>query len=223
VPSTIYLPVATGESRSLAATWNSGRQKKNKPVCTVIECPDQRMRKMLRRLTNRLLSGVGANDKLYILAHGLSASGGLNQPAVQIGMDRGSEKKSLWPEIWAGGVWKGYTPKALAAHLEAEGLTKQIVDVRVFACGTGVAQLAALPSFAQQLKNELVQRGYLQVLVTGYLGETTINYNNRKYVQGTGPAQHANPHMAEYTATAHKGTKDGSGDWVPASTRKVTF
>ena len=98
-----------------------------------------------------------------------------------------------------------------------------IGDVRVFACGTGVPYSTTVPAFAQRLKTELVRRGYQQVMVIGYLGESAANYNFRKYVANTGTTQHASPMMSEYTAGQHKGTKDAQGDFVPASTRRVTF
>ena len=219
----VYLPFATAEARSIADSWNYGRGKKQKTAYEVIERPNGLTPALLRRLSIRVLSRVSSNDKLYILSHAGSVTRGLNQPAVQIGMDVGATEKSKWPPVWEGGVWKGFTPEKLAAHLEAEGLTKSIADVRLFACGTGIPHSTKIPAFAKRLKTELLKRGYKQVMVSGYLGESTANYNFRKYVPNTGSTQNASPNMLEYTADQHKGVKDDSGDLVPASTRRVTF
>lgn len=221
----IYLPFATEEAREMARVWSSGREKKRKEAYEVIERPKGLTPAFLRRLSLRVLARVGATDKLYILAHGASRTSGFNQPAVQIGMDIGAVKKenALSP-TWEGGVWKGFEAHKLAEHLEAEGLTRNILDVRVFACGTGISSDTVPVAYAKLLREALRRRGYRNVTVSGYNGDVAPTYNNRTYVSGVDPQdRNRNPNLKEYTANLHKGVRIDRDHLAPAKTGRVPF
>ncbi|MFO6485769.1 hypothetical protein ACLBR5_32855 [Escherichia coli] len=95
-------------------------------------------------------------DRLYIVAHG-STSGighGLNY------------NDSL-------------TPSQLANKLLQLKLTKEISDIRVFACDSGLKHSMHIPSFAQSFKESMLSLGYKKVIVTGYLGQVFFIRDNR--------------------------------------------
>lgn len=101
----------------------------------------------------RLIRG---GDRLYIVAHG-STSGighGLNY------------NDSL-------------TSSQLANKLLQLKLTKEISDIRVFACDSGLKHSMHIPSFAQRFKESMLSLGYKKVIVTGCLGKVFFSRDNR--------------------------------------------
>lgn len=172
MPTFIYLPVPTSEMKWFAAEWNKGRVAKQKTPYTVLQPAYTGALKSARRgLGFGCLSGVHQGDKLYVLSHGNPLG------TTAIGARRGA-KSSTDPfggVTWNGGSMKSYTADRLAEVMEQEGLTHSLIDLRVFACGSGVP-LASAQSFAAALKQEMVSLGYHQVQVTGYLGAAHAQY-----------------------------------------------
>jgi hypothetical protein len=174
MPTFIYCPVLTGEMAAIANSWNAGRVAQGKTPYLVLGAADAGAGKGLRRLfVGGALSSVSAGDKLYILAHGIRSIG---DGAVVVGATRGNyvEGRSLTGFVVEGGDSKQYGPKHLASHLEEEGLTKAIVDLRLFCCGSGLAAThnnTAVAPYAARLKAALVGLGYASIMVTGYLGD----------------------------------------------------
>jgi hypothetical protein len=108
---------------------------------------------------------------------------------------------------------KKYSPAELAVLLEAEGLTKNFMDLRIYACGSGV-EINSTASFAQHLSREMRARGYRSIRVTGYLGLVKSSYSYRAIP----------PYGLDQTDTKHKGVYSPEiAEHFPASTRKVTF
>lgn len=178
----IYIPVMDAEMRNIVTQWNKGRTDNQKTAYPVIAGTDHGLQKAARhKMGLGLLRRVGAGDKLYVLQHGVMYQG--SNQAVMIGATRGGTVKTgLQGPYVVGGTDKRYTPDALAEHLEKEGLTKAIADLRIFACGSGVSEQqngAQMPSYAQALKGALTQRGYAQVIVTGYLGNLIAKHDGR--------------------------------------------
>jgi hypothetical protein len=150
-------------------------------------------RKGLSRFGGGCLRSVHPTNKLYVLAHGPGTHGG-----GYIGANRF-------------GAMKRYSPSELASLLQAEGLTKYFVDLRIFACRSAFSIGGNIP-FAQKLSIEMRERGYNLIKVTGYSGVIKPSYAPR--VGGDGLI----------TTTEHKGIYDEDiGNVLPASMRKFTF
>ncbi len=193
MPTFIYCPVMTGEMAHLAAAWNQGRIAKGKAPYTIIGAGDTGIGKGIRRIFGGHLSDVGGGDKLYVLAHGRMLPG--EHGALIIGVKRGAFVLggSLQGYTVQGGHWKSYTPPVLARHFEKEGLTKGIVDLRLFCCGAELATQqngVAVQPFAQRLKAAMVARGYNAVTVTGYLGDLSPQHQDY-FAPGTMQAQNS--------------------------------
>ncbi|HAJ6623750.1 TPA: hypothetical protein HNC36_28180 [Escherichia coli] len=100
---------------------------------------------VINRWDCQTLSFCQSSDRLYIIAHG-------NTSVIGDGIRR-TEK---------------LTPEDLAKVLYGLGLPKYFEDVRLFSCYSGVSNKFA--SYAQRLKEALKERGYCNIMVTGYLG-----------------------------------------------------
>jgi hypothetical protein len=208
--STIYLPVATPEMVEMATKLNTGRTGKGKTGYNIIQCTDSGAAKWARRQQHnkRLLLNVPATEKLYVLIHGIEDQH--DQPVGLVGVRRGAEAvQSHGVTTWVGGKRRTYTPLTLAKHLNSEALTKQIVDLRLFACYSGVpsGKLPQNVSFAEALKTEMRGLGYNSVQVTGYFGALGDGYlhasmggNNAAHKQGmtANPASFGKLSVAKY-------------------------
>lgn len=178
----IYIPVNNAEMQHIVNVWNAGRVKNNKAPYRVIAGNDSGKRKAFRhKFGGGLLRGIGAADKLYVLQHGFIPQG--SNHAVLVGADRGGVVQlTLQGPSVVGGQSKTYTPTALAEHLEKEELSKSVVDLRLFCCGSGVQSMQnnqAVPSYAEQLKAAMTARGYNGIFVTGYLGNLSAEHSTR--------------------------------------------
>lgn len=219
--STFYLPVATPEMIAMAQKLDTGRQGKGKAGYNIIRCTDTGASKWVRRkLGLGLLAGIANPEKLYVLLHGLVNA--QHEPVGRIGVRRGATPVAAAGKTkWTGGVMRFYTPDGLADHLEAEELSKQFIDLRLFCCHSGVAS-ANLPgnvSFARALRDALHANGYNAIVVTGYLGALADGYNFAQFeINNKGIAQH--PNAAGLTATEHKYL---SGTDQVASLHKVQY
>ncbi len=214
----VYVPVADDEVVSHAqALWKGKTEKAQAEGHSVrirlIVCTDSGLAKAARRRRGEgLLRHVEPVDKLYVMAHSVwtAKDDPDGETLAGIGGDRGGRTRLYDPEI-------------LARHLRAEGLTRQFVDLRMFACNSGVGQasLGGL-TFAGELARELRALGYASILVTGYLGEVKGGYATRRF-----EPNHAGIHKGRNdplnTANFHKGVKLPDGLWGVASLHRVRF
>lgn len=221
--STFYLPVATPEMIAMAQKLSTGRQDKGKAAYTIIQCTDSGASKWVRRKAGGgLLSGVANPEKLYVLLHGLIDAG--SNPIGRIGARRGAKPVvTAGKTKWTGGVMRFYTPDGFADHLEAEELSKQFIDLRLFCCHSGQASpdLPSNVSFAKALRDALHAIGYNAIQVTGYLGALADGYNRVDFeINARGITPH--PSVPELTATEHKYLATGNIGQV-ASLHKVQY
>ncbi|EPZ8124205.1 hypothetical protein ACXV6R_002035 [Yersinia enterocolitica] len=204
----IYLPIPTQEMHDFCNFWILGQNDKGKTPYRILENKHSGVVKKAFRYFDGVLSNVTPFDKVYILVHGHgSGSPCLGAPlgATKV-MVRGFEE-------WTGGTLKKYTPIELAQLLKKESLPLNFVDLRVFACGSGVIpnRDGITASFAERLANELRKIGYMNIKVTGYLGTLQATYSIRMLDSET------------FTNTRHKGVYSSHGYLKPASLGKVIF
>ena len=165
----LYLPVGTAEMLEFANEWNADLKTRNQPECPIISNSSSGGSKVMRRLFgNGLLNLIGTSDTLFVIAHG-AANG-----SRQIGAERGATKQYNARGIleWDGGQMKSWTAEAFAKHLQKEGLRSDFVDLRLFACGSGLTPETAKIPFAEALFRALRKLAYARIEVTGYLGAT---------------------------------------------------
>ena len=214
----VYVPVADDEVvQNARALWQGKTDKAQAEGRTarirLIVCTDSGLAKAARRRRGEgLLREVGAADKLYVMAHSFWAEDDDpdGETFAGIGGDRGGRTRLYDPEI-------------LARHLRAEGLTRQFVDLRMFACNSGLAQasLGGL-TFAGELARELRALGYASILVTGYLGEVKGGYAQRRFAPNHAGIR-KDTNTPWNTATLHKGVKLPDGHWGVASLHRTRF
>lgn len=202
----IYLPIPTQEMLNFAADWRQGQTDKGKTPCTVLHNYESGWRKgFMRKVGLGVLRNIAASDKLYVLAHGSSRGSrkiGARRGA-QKGLDRGVER-------WTGGTMKAYTPDELAEVIQKEGLLTSFVDLRVFACGSGLVPEGETRAFSEQLCESLVALGYNLIQVTGYAGAVRTSYVTRQTSDGG------------YTKGTHRGVEI-DGHIYKSSEFKVVF
>ena len=211
----IYIPVPTPEMLEFARAWQEGQLEKQngqpeeskKEPYEILRNYESGWRKgAVRKFGFGVLRNVTHNDKVYILAHGATLG------SRDIGVNRGATRGNGVNE-WVGGMYKGYSPKALANVLKKEGLPEQFQDLRVFACGSAIIPPAgAVLSFAQELALAMRVLGYNQIRVTGYMGNVRPSYAIRQISGQPG----------NYTEGPHKGVEIGS-QIFRASEHKVVF
>jgi GNAT superfamily N-acetyltransferase len=181
--ATFYLPVGTAEMQAMVAKLNRGRTGKGKAGYTVIACTDSGLVKATRRrFGGGLLRNIAANEKLYVLLHGVWGAEHDDDGSTFMGA---GARRGARPVVengltsWQGGRMRLYTAAGLAAHLRAEGLTRQFVDLRLWICCSGAAmQALGGISLAEAVRDEMRGRGYAAILVTGYLAELGDSYNH---------------------------------------------
>lgn len=187
----IYLPIPTAEMKNFAKDFNDGRAEKGKAKYPVVSNPHVKgpLKGFRRRVGLGCLRSVTAG-KLYIIVHG-SAKG-----SKFVGASRSNN------------VLKKYTPDELADVIEAEGLLKSFVDLRLFACGSGLAPDATYGPYGQRLAGALRNNGYNGIQVTGYEGALYSAYSIRQ------------DGIVGYTTGKHKGVVvEGSIDRASAHKR----
>lgn len=198
MPGYIFLPVPSQEMLGIAQDWVEGQKAKGKPGYGILRNYYQEGWKKgaLRDIEYGALRNVAANDKLYVMLHG-GAMGSKSVGAARGGMN---VSPNAAPK-WEGGVMKEYTPEGLAKVIEREGLITSFVDLRMYACGSGLMPEGEAKSFAERLQNALYDRDYKLVRVTGYLGSVKTSYVER-LEKGS---------VDKRTPASHKGiaTKDG--------------
>ena len=188
----IYLPIPTQEMLKFAANWREGQTNKGKTPYAVLHNYESGWGKGLRRRVGLgVLRNVIASDRLYVLAHG-SAKG-----SKKIGARRGATAEvTAGMERWKGGVMKAYTPDELAEVIQKEGLLTSFVDLRVFACGSGLVPAGETRAFSEKLCESLVAQGYNLIQVTGYAGAVRSSYSTRQI-----------PGSIGYTKSEHRGVE----------------
>src|SRR4051812_10893045 len=123
----IYLPVPTQEMLDFATDWQDGQRRKDKVPYTVLYNYVKGWRKgFVRGIGRGVLRNVNNTDKLYVLAHGAALG------SRRIGAERGAHRViERGVPGWDGGAMKSYTTGELAKVMEAEGLRKTFIDLRV--------------------------------------------------------------------------------------------
>ena len=233
----VYCPVYSKEIIAVASDWNKGRVAKGKEPYTILGSIHEGVDKYIRRVTTGgLLRDVSKIDKLYILIHGQS-TGEVIHHRSNDGQTRVEESGALKVTATRGdygqhtnykivprahGAQKAYTAAKLASNIESEGLPKDFIDLRVFACGVasdGILNGERHLPFALRLKNILYKAGYAQIVVTGYSGNTTATYD--KYLPpGTTDLGTGSPSVNSYS----KGNKiPGDKYMSPAHLGKFTY
>jgi hypothetical protein len=152
----IYLPVPTAEMVRLADDIIRAKVRAGKPAPGVLRNHFvSGIGKGLMHLFQGCLRMVHQNDTVYVLLHGAGVAG-----SREVGAERD-------------GVWKAYTPDQLAGTVEKEGLPKNVVDLHLLSCGSGLEggdNPEFRDSFVARLSRALKARGYGRIRVTGYLG-----------------------------------------------------
>jgi hypothetical protein len=174
----VYLPVPTASTVKIANDLNTGRAEKGKSEYTLLSCTHSGLLKYARRkIGRRVLAVTQPGDVVYIIAHGYQPVG--SRAALEIGSDRDERQTAAWPPKFEGGTPKTYKPEDLAAHLKTEGLADE-VELRVFACGSGLNGPSGADCYAKKLKEALVGLGYSKnTFVEGYLGDMSGGYGKR--------------------------------------------
>ena len=168
----IYIPFPHRVFDQLVVDWNKGRSSKGK-VAHIVKKPRGSIKSKFPSSMAGSLIAPNAHNKLYVMAHGATAG------SRRIGGEDDST----------------FTAAELAADLEGEGLTKNFVDLRCWVCGSGLGPIVPDPQsqssfqiepFAQTLADELYDRGYTNIQVTGYFGEVYSAYydSNRTFGDG---------------------------------------
>jgi hypothetical protein len=164
----LYLPVGSPEMMEFANDWNKDLKDAGKPECPVISNTSSGSLKVVRRLFGQgMLKVLGTGDTLFVIAHGASKG------SRRIGADRGAHKVG---REWQGGTMKSWTAEEFAEHLKKEGLRKDFVDLRVFACGSGLAPATTKLPFAEALFKALRKLQFPRIEVTGYLGAVRTSF-----------------------------------------------
>jgi hypothetical protein len=182
----IFLPVDTQEMREFAENWQEGQRRNGKSPYTLLCNSSSRLQRATYGGALRMLTRA---DKLYVLAHGGEMG------SRRIGARRGAQRGGGPVPSWTGGELKTYTPEQLAALMVNEGLPWNIVDVRLFICGSGLGPTVnGVPyrPFAERFRDEMLMRGYSDIRVTGYLGSVRSSYAPRADAHGflSDPTQH---------------------------------
>jgi len=176
----LYLPVGTPEMMEFASDWNADQRKRGEIEHTIITNESKGFVKAVRRMTGGgMLKMIGNTDTVFVITHGKA------QGSKEIGAGRGAVKKGL---EWDGGVLKKWTAEEFAKHLEKEGLSKDHLDLRIFACGSGLKPADGKMPFAQALYESLKKKGHTRIAVTGYLGSVR-------------PTSHVSQPVVEYVRT----------------------
>jgi hypothetical protein len=199
------------------------------PYTILASGPFGSKKKTPRLFRSAVLKNLTAADKLFIVAHGYFESEeteAAGRGSLFIGAAEGAKRdvRAMSP-TWVGGKHKLYSPEKLAEELKKEGLPKNFRTVHLFACGSGLECSDTMRSFAQRLKAALAP-GFPHVVVFGYRGNVTPNYN----IQAMPPAgaggkpfnPNPSPNLRGMTATKHKGVR-ANGVWYPASSQRVMF
>lgn len=176
----IFLPIPTGEFLGMAAQFNTARAAVNKPACTVLKNPvAEGFEKCLHhnqfihgvpewaqlRWPGRgALSGLTANDKLYVIAHGIASR---HDPTGYDGVEIVGGRRPKHA--------KTFTPKALAVVLWKEGLCKDFVELHAWMCNSGLDTQSGGDPFAKRLAAELRALRYNSIKVYGYRGTISID------------------------------------------------
>jgi hypothetical protein len=202
----IYLPVNTEEMRNFAKDWREGQREKGKRPYEVLKNFESGFGKgLVRGIGLGVLRGLSAQDKLYVVCHGLPTGSRATAAA------RGAAKIRNGPIIrWEGGTYKVYKPDELAAVMEKEGLLKSFVDVRLFVCGSAVVPQGEAKSFAEKVFDAMKAIGYNHIAVTGYLGSVGGQYGRRPIGNG-----------GERTVAKYKAVDIGQKTFRPSDYKEI--
>lgn len=157
---TIYVPVADPGVLGIATQWSDEAVKAGKEPYSIITNSSTGFVKAGKRLFGKgALKFVTSSERLYVMIHG---------------DDTLSENSFTVSGTREDGEDKSYTPKTLARHLDKEGLTKSIQDIRLAVCNGGRPDDVG-DSFASIFKAWMAHRGYRNLTVYGYTGNVRSN------------------------------------------------
>lgn len=156
----IFLPVPTQEMKNFASKLNLG------PSRTLHNQFVSGAGKGITRFLGGCLNGVEPWDELLLICHG--ATGG----APFTGAQRSAHDL------------KKYDPAGLAKVIQAEGLTKSFVNLKLLICGGGLHRKGTGGAFAELTFQALRQAGYANVQVTGYLGDVATDGGKISVLRG---------------------------------------
>lgn len=145
----IYIPFNTMEVTQLrdsAVTWTRNRQ------IFTNDAPDRKTPRLIRHGFHRISEKIHESPEeytLYILAH-------CNKTSISNTNNIFLDKRET------------LSPAALATQLVSDGLPKNIVNLKLFACNGGVAPAGKSHSFGELLYHALITRGYDNVRLGAY-------------------------------------------------------
>ncbi len=139
----------------IASAWSEEREKTGKGPYSIITNTSTGIVKAGKRMFGKgALKFVPSDERLYVMIHGDDTLAA-NSFTVSGTREDGEEKV--------------YQPKNLARHLDKEGLTKAITDIRLAVCNGGRPDDVG-DSFASIFKGWMAYRGFRNVTVYGYTG-----------------------------------------------------
>jgi hypothetical protein len=145
----------------------------------------------------RVLGRIGADDILYVLAHGRQSTN--NEIA---GMVHG---------LFGRTTQKNMTAASLAKQMQGGGLTTRFADLRLLVCWAGLFRTRGgvnqVP-FAGQLCSALKGRGYSRIMVTGFNGAVAMQPSRNVVIEPGDVEGNQNSLMA---ALADQGQTHGVG------------
>ena len=145
----LYIPFDTERVTQL---YDNGRQWRENRLAYRLDNPDRKTPALIRHGIHKISEKIHElpdEYTLYILAH-------CNKTIISNTNNIFSRERET------------LSPAALASRLMADGLPKNIVNLKIFACNSGVSAENARHSFGKLLYYALVTRGYDNLCLSGY-------------------------------------------------------
>lgn len=148
----IYLPIMAEDLFDFATNWNNSR--------AALGFKDAASGVFVHGRGAKPLSGIGRNDTLFLLCHGSEKS------PSRIGAQVGTRKTLFGRKP----VYEVISATECADRMVADGLTRELGDLRLLVCWAGMGRKREKAPFAGQLCAALKDRGFYRIIVTGYTG-----------------------------------------------------
>ena len=192
----IYCPEWTEMDQRDTGAWQAARRLNGQSVPEVRASSHSTG----NRITDQgALGDLRGGDKLYVLMEG-------NETIEEV------------RAIYNNGRECDYSPRALALHLQREGLPRVQLTLKMYSCGSGLSHQEPngpiLQPYAHRLKLELRRLGYTSLSVIGYAGTLL----SAQYYQSTRVGERPYGHRV-----AHWNDAAGRVRTSRASARRVTF
>lgn len=184
----IYLPFADTDLITYAGKLNATRR-------AIFDMHDQGA--IIVHGSGRVLGTIGADDILYVLAHGRESTN--NEIAGEV---RG---------LFGRKTQKNMSAATLAGHLQDDGLTTRLADLRLLVCWAGLFRERGGKNqvpFAGQLCGALKSRGYSRIMVTGFNGAVVMQPTRNVVIE---PGEIEGKQNSFMAAIADQGLTQGSG------------